>query len=170
MQDAVARVFVEQTPDMSEDLRQSIRAAADGAGSSSQTLAEPVIGRIGRWMPTAVAAGLLLGAMAYVNSGQWSRNGNGGGASSVASAAIIPAADRLRFQSRHVRCTSSLEMLHGIEQFPQDLKVLPGNLARHLGGSLTPSLDLSSIGYKFYGIGQCVVPGTGSVHLIYRSC
>jgi len=52
---------------------------------------------------------------------------------------------------------------------PDSREQLPEALARRFHGQVAGGLDLSSIGYHFDRVGRCTVPGTGSVHLIYRA-
>ena len=174
LQQAVGRVMSAQSPPAPAALHASIdKIAGDSssaitapATSETPTVAAepyagpPVVGSIGRWVPAAVAAVLLVSSLVvFYESG---RRGNG------AQSDLLPASESL-FASRHVQCSTGAEMLMGADEFPTELEELPAKLASYLGDNPTPSLDLSRLGYEFHAAGRCTVPGYGAVHLIYHA-
>ncbi|QDU32589.1 hypothetical protein KS4_06230 [Poriferisphaera corsica] len=121
-----------------------------------------VVGRIGKWLPTAVAAGLLLAATVVFNS--YVGGGSGDGASV---AGLLPSRMVNLFEKRHVSCSKELAQLPQDPKLPSKIEALPGALNDRFGAS-TSGLDLSGIGYVFDRVGKCTVPGEISVHLIYK--
>ncbi|QQE10596.1 hypothetical protein JD969_13940 [Planctomycetota bacterium] len=132
-------------------------------GNQNNNLQEQpaVIGKIGRWIPTAVAAVLLLVGSVVFNQMQSSSSDG----TSIAS--MLPTRLVNLFEKRHVSCTSDLSKLPQDPNLPSKIEALPGALNKRLGSS-TSGLDLTGIGYIFDRVGKCTVPGEISVHLIYK--
>ena len=160
LREAVGRVMDQPT------CPAKLRVAVMGVAQEKQPESPAVIGRIGftRWLPAAVAALLLVSTLAvYQFSSPTSPPATD---QTLTTAGILPAAQVERFAKRHVSCTRLMAKLHRVDDFPQDVKALPG-VVEHEVGSAVPSLDLSSLGYRFDRAGMCNLPGSGSAHLIY---
>lgn len=132
------------------------------AAAPDPTVGSPVLARIGRWMPLAVAAVLAIAAVAIYQSPLLTPGPPGG----ATMAQAMPASYVDRFETRHDECSRSLELLHDDPDLPNDLTLLPESLQRRFGQPV-PTLDLSRLGYKFAGVGKCATPGSGAVHLVY---
>ncbi len=168
LRDAVGRHLVAATPVTPDDLRQKVQAAMTSSPSTVQAgepraESNPIIARIGRWMPAAVAAMLLIatGLMLYV-----ARTDSGAPAGDQT--ALIQPAKVNQFARRHVTCTTQTAQLHVMASV-DSLGDAPEAIARHIGTPPPRGLDLSSIGYTFDQIGECRVPCKQAVHLIYRA-
>ena len=176
LHEAVSRVMKASLPDAAPPalrgrIEQLSASTAPQPPSAAEARADrfgcagpPAIGRIGQWVPAAVAAVLLIvsGVLLYnVN-----RNGRD---SRDSESSIIPASMADKFSLRHVRCVGDITRLMDSDEFPKDIKELPAKLNLELGGQATPSLDLSSLGYEFHAAGHCNVPGKGAVHLVYHA-
>lgn len=126
----------------------------------------PVLARIGRWLPAAVAAVLLIGALVIFNN---NRN-QPPGTPWMQSANVLNASLVKRFADRHIQCSYDEDNLEGTTRFPQNLTQLPGALSDYLHTTIDPkTLDLSALGYHFDAVGLCILPGEGSVHMIYQT-
>jgi len=168
------RLFADQairnhTPATPEHLKQKIRQLVKEAPPAQDTPSEiheaehdplpkqaSVLSKIGRWAPVAAAALFFISALAVLNYTDHP-------ASPVSNARYAA------FVTRHTNCSRMTEKLMNMQLFPQNLKDLPESLKQYLGGRPTPGLDLSAIGYEFYAVGECNVPGKKSVHLIYHA-
>lgn len=125
----------------------------------------PVLAVIGRWMPAAVAAVLLIGALVAMNTVL-----NSGPGPLINSANILNASVVDQFGDRHFKCSRNIVPMHAAEQFPQNLTQLPGALSEYFHKPVNPKvLDLSSLGYDFEVAGLCILPGKGSIHVVYKS-
>ena len=125
------------------------------------------IGPLRRWGPMVAAAVLVIGVFTALTMAinHWR-----GRAGPGASGDLIMAAGQVeRFASRHVKCSTMVEGLHAADEWSGNVTELPGALATFLKASTYPALDLSSAGYKYAGTGECKLPGTQSVHLIYQA-
>lgn len=71
------------------------------------------------------------------------------------------------FITRHMACTQRLEELWNAARFPTDVAALPAELTAYLGQSPDVPLDLSALGYRYAGAGECDVPAHDSAHLVY---
>ena len=162
-----------------EDLRASLHemaAEADASSDLSQTppptpaasmppyTGEPVLARIGRWAPAAVAAVLLVAATAVFFA-------TGTGGLGQPGTAVLDVQAVQTFGHRHTLCASDpSERLVGHERFGDSLEQLPGNLNDYFSRSADGlSLDLSSAGYEYQLTGVCSLPGSGSVHIVYQN-
>jgi len=142
-------------------LKERISAlCADEACESTRS----VLGRIGRWAPALVAAVLLLGVV-YLYRDAFTGTGIAG---NVPIETIIPVAQAERFNTRHATCSKSVDTLYNVHKYPGSLTALPQSVAAQLGTPV-PALDLTSLGYRFAGAGDCLIPGTESVHLVYKA-
>lgn len=174
LRQAVDRTIRHQTPTTPEALKQQIQklmadtpatGQATARGETGRAQGASVLARIGRWTPLAAAALFFMAALVVLNTaGRDSLPGIGQIAQDLVSKSQYSI-----FVKRHLGCSRMIDKLHHMELFPQDLKALPASLATFLGGQATPGLDLSSIGYEFYAVGECNVPGDQSVHLIYHA-
>jgi len=82
---------------------------------------------------------------------------------------VFNASQAERFGGRHVTCARDSEYMAGVDEFPQNLTELPGALTEYFHTPIDPdSLNLSGLGYDFAVAGLCVLPGSGSVHVIYH--
>ncbi len=126
----------------------------------------PVLARIGKWIPAAVAAVLMIGTLIVINN-------NSDKASNTAwidSSGVLNASLVQRFGGRHIQCSRNNAPLKGADKFPQNLTELPGALSEYLNTTVSPvALDFSGLGYQFDVAGLCILPGEGSVHIIYQS-
>lgn len=135
------------------------RAAADARPD--------VIGRIGRWLPAAVAAVLLIGALAVFFSPR-----PGGGPAFGLDETRLAA-----FAGRHTSCSSDLSKLYAGIESPDNVTALPGTiddyfvseLGAQQSGRIDTTLDLSVLGYEFQRVGRCNLPGRNAVHIVYRA-
>lgn len=123
----------------------------------------PVLARIGRWAPAAVAAVMLLAATAVFFA---ARPGTPG----TVTPSVLDVRTVQSFGQRHIHCAESPgESLHGTERFGQGLEELPGNLDTYFDRSIDGrALDLSAIRYDYQLAGVCGIPGSGSVHIVYQ--
>ena len=124
--------------------------------------------RFTRWVPAAIAAVLLLGAIAVFtvsNGDAASGDGETSGGDTVFTAAHLQ-----QFETRHVRCSvGEAPMMRG-ELFPATLDGLDPVLAELVDASAAgASLDLSAAGFDYALAGVCPVPGDDAVHLIYTA-
>lgn len=159
-------------PDALRSRLHEIADQADAESPATQTPPEPVvarpyngppvIARISRWAPTAVAAVMLIAATAIFFAG---RNGGVGPPQPVLDVRTVQA-----FGSRHMHCAGNPdELLHNHTRFGENIQQLPGHLGDYLQHSVDGlSLDLSSIDYDYQLAGVCSIPGDGAVHIIYR--
>ncbi len=155
-----------KTPDSLRDLVMQMARddAADTPGNQSRR-GSPVLARIGRWAPAAVAAVLLFAAVVVFN-----QSGQVPGDRLVTSGQVLNASLVDKFGDRHFKCARKITPMHGTEQFPQKLDELPGALSSYFHQPVDEdALNLSSLGYDFDMVGLCILPGKGSVHVIYKS-
>ncbi len=125
----------------------------------------PVLAVIGRWMPAAVAAVLFIGAMVALNQA-----GSTGNDRLITSAQVLNASLVDQFGDRHFKCGRNISPMMGTDKFPQNLSALPGALSEYFDQPIDEEmLNLSSLGYKFDMAGLCILPGKGSVHVVYKS-
>ena len=156
-----------KTPDSLRD--QIMQMAREDSADTHRTPARqgsPVLARIGRWAPAAVAAVLLFAALVVFNQSGQAPTGN----PLVSSGQVLNASMVNKFGDRHNRCARHLTPMHGTDQFPQDLDALPGALSSYFHQPIDEEvLNLSALGYDFDVAGLCLLPGKGSVHIIYQS-
>lgn len=129
----------------------------------------PVIAKLGpmRWLPTAIAAVLLLGAISLFFSGLGNlQNGN---TVTINAVPIVTASQIEAFGRRHEVCVNNPAEMYPDATLADDLQRLPDQIAKRFHASQVPSLDLSPLGYTFDQIGTCSIPGRGAVHLIYTA-
>jgi len=138
--------------------------AGPPANDAASEAPSPVLARIGRWLPAAVAAVLLLGATAVFFSPR---------AGDLSSADTIVNASQLdKFGRRHTSCSQDPTRLRAGIESPRDVAALPGTIDDFFGdraGSIDTALDLSILGYDFQRVGVCAIPGKGAVHVVYRA-
>lgn len=126
----------------------------------------PVLARIGRWAPAAVAAVLLLAATVM-----FMQAGGSGAGSSAGVASLLSVKDVERFDSRHAQCAADPQTLHRYNDFgkPGELEQLPIKLGDYFKTSPDGmQLNLSGVGYDYQLTGLCALPGKGAVHIVYR--
>ncbi|MEM9348529.1 MAG: hypothetical protein AAGB26_18320 [Planctomycetota bacterium] len=126
----------------------------------------PVIARIGRWVPAAVAAVLLLAAGVLFS--QASRTTGGLDPSTASS---LPVETIQQFAGRHFDCAERPDRLKNPSQFgsASDFEQLPGVLGDYFDTSADKlSLNLDGIGYEYQLTGTCSMPGSGAVHIVYH--
>lgn len=144
------------SPAVNPSTRSSTAAAQPYAGP-------PVIARIGRWAPAAVAAVLLLAAGVLFN--QASNAGPGDGS------VILSTSDIQKFTGRHFDCAERPDRLKNPDQFGEakDFEQLPGKLGDYFNTDANKlSLNLGGIGYDYQLTGTCSLPGSGAVHIVYH--
>lgn len=126
----------------------------------------PVIARIGRWVPAAVAAVLLVAAGVVFNQAS---NDPGGLDPSTAAALSLEKIEQLT--GRHFDCAERPDRLKNPTQFGEsrDYEQLPGRLSDYFDTSTDKlSLNLDGIGYEYQLTGTCSMPGSGAVHIVYH--
>jgi len=167
---AVAKAMTDPSMSAPSDLRDKIMRMAEAESSEAApthiTTSKPgVLAVIGRWAPAAVAAVLLLGAMVALNqSGAFSSE------QLITQGQVLNASLVGQFENRHIKCARHITPMHGTDQFPQDLTALPGALSSYFDQPINQeALNLSALGYEFDMAGLCVLPGKGSVHIVYQS-
>ena len=178
LRQAVDRTIRNETPATPEVLKQQIqKLMADTPATGQATVRDEtgraqgasVLARIGRWAPLAAAAMFFIAALAVLNTPQEHDSSTSTSTSSPIVWNPVSKSHYGVFVKRHLGCSRMIDKLMHTELFPQDLKALPPSLATFLGEQATPGLDLSGIGYEFYAVGKCPVPGEQSVHLIYHA-
>lgn len=144
---------------------------ADAAGSGSNNAAyagPPVLARLGRWVPAAVAAVLLIAAAVVYTAA----NPGGGLNGLTGQQASFLSVDQIdRFTGRHGDCSLNTDLLYGSEKFggATAFNQLPGKLADYFQTSTDGlRLSLDGIGYQYEIAGACTLPGKGSVHIVYK--
>ncbi len=140
-----------------EDLRQRVAAMAEQQEEPADH-SPAVLARIGRWIPAAIAALLLLAAVGVYQAVPHSKP----------TADLFPVSQVDRFDSRHHLCSQTISALISDPDLPNNLDQLPAKLQEKLGQPV-PGLDLSALGYDFQAIGSCSIPGDNAVHLIYKA-
>ncbi len=126
-----------------------------------------VLARIGRWLPAAVAAVLLIGALAVF----FSPRADSGMAFGLGEARLAA------FAGRHKSCSSDVNKLVAGIQNPANVAALPGTiddyfvaqLGNDQAGRIDTALDLSVLGYAFQRVGVCGLPGKNAVHVVYQA-
>ena len=176
---ACARVMATPTTACPADLRRRLadlaiheplpRPAADAAPALTAATDPMVISAhprwntlVGRWSPLAAAAVFFIAAIVALQAARPPM--------SLGDGSVVPVAMVEKFQARHSRCGRQLENLFnaatvadpaGVSTIIHDrLGVAP---------AATPQLDLSALGYRFAGVGDCSIPGGKSLHLLYRA-
>jgi len=125
----------------------------------------PVLARIGRWAPAAVAAVLLLVA------GVLFSQASGSASAGDPPAALLSVSRINQFAGRHVDCGKDPAILHDHDRFgdPASVELLPGKISDYFKRSADGmNFDLSQIGYDYQMTGACSLPGRGGLHLVYR--
>ncbi|MEO0476414.1 MAG: hypothetical protein AAF085_10675 [Planctomycetota bacterium] len=122
----------------------------------------PVLAKIGRWVPAAVAAVLLVAAGVLFNQA------NTGGPS--AGSEIVTVSDIAKLTGRHFDCAERPDRLKNPDQFGgKDFEQLPGKLGDYFNTDVDKlSLNLDGIGYDYKLTGTCSLPGSGAVHIVYH--
>ncbi|MCC6680878.1 MAG: hypothetical protein IT445_08240 [Phycisphaeraceae bacterium] len=140
-----------------EDLRQRVAAMAEQQMAPADH-SPAVLARIGRWIPAAIAALLLLAAVGVYQSAPHSQQAT----------ELFPVSLVDRFDGRHHLCSQSISNMISDPDLPNNLDQLPEKLQEKLGQPV-PGLDLSAVGYTFQAVGRCSIPGDNAVHLIYKA-
>lgn len=126
----------------------------------------PILARIGRWVPTAVAAVLLVAAGVLFNQA------NTGGTGINTQAAAFLSADQIsNLTGRHFDCAERPDRLKNPSQFGDvnAFEQLPGKLSDYFNTDTNKlSLNLGGIGYDYQLTGTCSLPGSGAVHIVYH--
>ena len=126
----------------------------------------PVIAKIGRWVPAAIAAVLLLAAGVLFNQ-----------ASNTPTDTLDPTtlvsldAQKIKdLTGRHFDCAERPDRLKNPDQFGGDnVEQLPGKLSDYFDTKADQlSLNLDGIGYDYQLTGTCSMPGSGAVHIVYH--
>jgi len=150
------------------ELAKTVAAESDAPKASAPARSNsPVLARIGKWAPAAIAAVLMIAAIAVISQ---SMDGPSTPANNNSNGLVFNASQAERFGNRHALCSRDSEYLSGVDAFPQNLTELPGALGEYFKTPVDPeAMDLSAVGYEFQVAGLCVLPGSGSVHVIYQS-
>ena len=158
-----------------EDTAAPAPTPSPAPASTAEYRGPAVVGRIGginRWLPTAVAAVLLIAATVIYTSSNPSGGGiDGQQAAFLAVDEIVPASKLEHFSGRHGDCSLDTSMLKQSKQFGDatEFNQLPGKLADYFQTSTNGMrLSLDGIGYKYELTGACALPGKGAVHVVYR--
>jgi hypothetical protein len=124
----------------------------------------PVIARIGRWVPTAIAAVLLLAAGVLFNQASNMPAGTDPGIITIGDNQIK------NFTGRHFDCAERPDRLKNPDQFGgKDFEQLPGKLRDYFNTDTNKlALNLDGIGYDYQLTGTCSLPGSGAVHIVYH--
>ena len=155
------------------ELTQAVAGEGE-AGETSEQSSGPVLGRIGRWVPAAVAAMLLLAAGVAYLATPASRDPLPGPVvvDDWPADAVMPEATARAFVTRHVRCTTGVEPLdHEVRTLPAAAGLMPELqpwMQRQIDGEAA-ALDMTGMDFGFVKAGACPVPGEAAVHLIYRN-
>jgi len=140
------------------------RASNSAARQRRGTTRPGVIARLGRWMPAAAAALLLLVTVSIIGLNQQSTPA-APGADALLTSNLVD-----RFERRHVRCSQGVQSLYKPWLFPAQVNELPGALDGYFDRKVQlPAFDLSALGYEYKQAGQCRIPGRGAVHVLYRA-
>lgn len=131
------------------------------------SLRPPVLARIGRWAPTAVAAVLLLAAgVLFMQANSAVSPGD------LRAASLIPVDQVAQFTGRHGDCALDPARLEESKRFGDatEFDQLPGKLANYFQTTTDGMhLSLDGIGYDYQLTGACGLPGKGAVHIVYRN-
>ena len=151
---------------------QSGPSAGDPSGGEPTESTPAVAGRIGpgRWVGVFAAAALIaISTVAVVGTLYTLRPGPlPAGAASIVQ--VIDDGQARLFEFEHQRCGTDPTQLDNFERFPKKLGELDEQLAEIIDANLgSARLDLSGLGYHYAGAGDCVVPGSGAVHIVYRN-
>lgn len=124
----------------------------------------PVIARIGRWVPTAVAAVLLVAAGVLFSQANNTPTFNAQNVSFHSPQTIK------QFTGRHFDCAERPDRLKNPGQFGgEDFEQLPGKLSDYFETNADKlALNLGGIGYDYQLTGTCSLPGSGAVHIVYH--
>lgn len=180
LRETVKRNMAEQAPALPDTLRSQIEAmmveqpveqALVTSNKGTNYDGPRVIGRVGNWVPAAVAAVLLIAALPgyFAMTNQGSRPAGSGSVVRAGYSDLIPFSQTQRFARRHVSCSRLVDKMLHADKFPQDLHKVPKAVTDFIGTDPVPNLDLSAMGYEFSQMGECIIPGDQSVHLIYRA-
>ena len=126
----------------------------------------PVIAKIGRWVPAAVAAVLLVAAGVLFNQAS-----NTPVSDSDPLALVNLSPDKIKqYTGRHFDCAERPDRLKNPDKFGgDDFEQLPGKLGDYFNTNANNlSLNLDGIGYDYQLTGACSLPGSGAVHILYH--
>jgi hypothetical protein len=190
LRQAVCRSMEQMTPPTPAACHAQIAQMAgrqDKALSDINLRKDDVVGSINiravlrHWVPTALAAALLIGSFAILRVAIRTRDAarleadakvvainNPNRHTDRGGSMLIDDTLLNRFASRHVSCSTMVDRLEQAA-WPSEVAALPEALAVFLNTPTYAALDLSPIGYRYEGSGPCKLPGTQSVHLIYRA-
>lgn len=170
--DALAGKLLAMAGDTSEEVGAALGGAASANWGDSSQPSPPyagpsVIARVGRWVPTAVAAVLLLAAGIVFNQVSFGPAMNHVDPTRLVS--LDPAKVR-DLTGRHFDCAQRPDRLKNPSQFGgEDLEQLPGKLSDYFQTNADKlSLNLDGIGYDYQLTGTCSLPGSGAVHIVYH--
>ena len=123
-----------------------------------------VIAKIGRWVPTAIAAVLLLAAGVLFNQASNMSAGSDRGVIGISDTQIK------NLTGRHFDCAERPDRLKNPDQFGgKDFEQLPGKLGDYFKTDTNNlALNLDGIGYDYQLTGTCSLPGSGAVHIVYH--
>lgn len=125
----------------------------------------PIIAKIGRWAPAAVAAVLLVAAGVLFDQATSPSKGL-----DTQAASFLSTNDIKNLTGRHFDCAERPDRLKNPSQFGgEDFEQLPGKLSDYFKTDANQlSLNLDGIGYDYQLAGTCSLPGSGGVHIVYH--
>lgn len=150
-----------------------LQAASDASADSRVSEESPAF-KFGPWIPAAVAAMLcVVATLMFISARHIERTARPvGPVASLAQSADdhLLSMDVIEGLSiRHVSCSRLIASLNDSVKFPTEIKDVPKAIGDFLSRSPYDVLDLTALGYEFQGAGRCAIPGSSSVHLIYRA-
>ncbi|MEX0774879.1 MAG: hypothetical protein WD042_04090 [Phycisphaeraceae bacterium] len=170
LRESVRRCCAAHTPAMQPSLRQAVEQKLARAAAAQRR--QVVLGRVRRWVPLTLAAMLAIVALAALwNSYQHLGPGTpipGGAAGLVSNTELLPASQLERFAAKHEDCARAIDVLHNRARYPRQIAQVPDAIRDFLGQQTYATLDLSSLGYQFAGMGECGTPGARALHLVYQ--
>jgi len=157
------------TPATPEALKRKIARMANEAGDSDA--AAPIRRarfRLAAWVPTAIAALLLIGAgvLYYAAATRSAGVGNTRVAARPSLAMELPVLNDLI--AKHELCVHPLEELYNGAIFPREIENVPAAVRNVFGKDSYTLLDLTDLGYRYADAGVCPIGSGKAVHVLYR--
>lgn len=161
LRDYISRTLCHQAPSAPESLRRRVEMMKVDTADR-----RPVLARIGRWFPAALAAGLLIAALVLT---QRTPQIPTLPPADTDASVVVASEQASRFARRHTRCSRMLADMNNAQRYPRELAELPEALHQIVGSAHLPSLDLTAAGFRYKMAGDCRIPGQLSSHLVYES-
>ena len=172
LRQAVDQSVRNATPPAPEALKRKITKMAEQAGEKNAAAAATPSTRsrfrIAAWIPTAIAALLLLGAgvLFYAAATRHPGASNSGVASRPSLAMELPVLNDLI--AKHELCVHPLEELYHGSIFPREIENVPAAVRKVFGKDSYTLLDLTDLGYRYADAGVCPIGAGKAVHVVYR--